>query len=313
MTWFRQLFEWRARDPTKHPPAGIRSLKLLRFCKLRLRLAKKQHSSRLKCVVQTREYLLLQIRIEIDQQIPACQQIYVGDRRVLSQIAAPEDDQPANLPIDPQQAFALKIFFAPLRAHPAQAFSGIFTAARSTQRFFVYIRRIDLDVVILNTRAEIFCQQDRNRIRLLSAGATGAPCAKGMSGFHAFEQRWQNFMTQNLPRWRVTEKRRDIDQDSIQELSNFFGTFANVFGVLGIAAHIELKHPAPEPALQRRALVAAEIETPLLRKLLQQILECDVLCHLRLLPFKRSSERASPILPRGITKSTHPVSIAACG
>ena len=79
--------------------------------------------------MQTAQNLLLQVGIEIDQNIPASQQIYMGNRCVLPEITSPKNHQATNLAIHPWQTLPMEIPFAPFRTHALDCFDRIFAAA----------------------------------------------------------------------------------------------------------------------------------------------------------------------------------------
>src|SRR5215831_1980008 len=134
-----------------------------------------------------------------------------------------------------------------------------------------------------------------------------------MSRLDALEQRRQDLMTQNFPRRRIAEKFGDIDENRVQQLIGFIRMVANIFAVFPVVSQVQLEHAAPETALQRRLLVAAEVKVALLCQFLEQVSKGYIFRHGLFLPLAISAEMVSPILSSGTIRSTQPVSIAACG
>src|SRR5262249_41682045 len=100
--------------------------------------------------------LSLQGRVEIDEHVAANQQIYVGNRGVLGQIAASENYQPPNLAVDPKQPLAVKIFLSPLGSSSQDSIERVLATVGGIQGLLVNISGVYLDIVILNSRTKMF-------------------------------------------------------------------------------------------------------------------------------------------------------------
>src|SRR6185437_14254997 len=124
------------------------------------------------------EDLLLQIGIKIDQYISAGEEIDVRNGGILAKIAAPEDYQAANLAVDAQQTFSMKILLAPFGTDPANRIEGVLTASRGIQGVVIDVSGVNLDVILLDARSEVLREQNCDGIRLFPAGTTGTPGTK---------------------------------------------------------------------------------------------------------------------------------------
>ena len=112
----------------------------------------------------------------------------MGNGRILGEIAASENDKPPNFASDAERFFPMKVFCSPFRTEPPQLIERILTTPGGAQGLFINIGRIDLYIIILDSRSKVLSQQHGDRVRLLAAGATRAPCAKGMSRLDLLQQ-----------------------------------------------------------------------------------------------------------------------------
>src|SRR5262249_14679444 len=80
-------------DAPKDSPACIQALEMHRIAELGFGLPQEQNPSNFERIVQAREDLLLQLRVEINQNVAASKEIYMGNRGILSKIASPKDHE----------------------------------------------------------------------------------------------------------------------------------------------------------------------------------------------------------------------------
>src|SRR5215475_230603 len=78
-------------DSLENPPASIQTAELSRIRELRLRLPEKKNAAWFERIVQSRQDLLLKFGIEVDQDIPAQKKVHMGDWRILTKVALPEN------------------------------------------------------------------------------------------------------------------------------------------------------------------------------------------------------------------------------
>src|SRR5947209_7018903 len=98
---------------------------------------------------------------------------------VRHQVAAAENEQAAQVAIGAQQAARRgEISLVKLRPDAAQLLRRIFATARNVEGVFVDIGGVDLDVVLAQLIAEVFRDQERNRISFFAGGAACRPGAK---------------------------------------------------------------------------------------------------------------------------------------
>ena len=93
-----------------------------------------------------------------------------------------------------------------------------------------------------------------------------------MARFQRLQYAGQNFAGEGLPTWSIPEELGDIDEDGVEEFVDFPGILADIIGVIGKAADVELKHAPAQAAFKRGLFIAAKVEAAPFGKLLQQVL-----------------------------------------
>src|SRR3954467_15428060 len=137
----------------------------------------------------------------------------------------------------------------------------------------VDIGRVDLDSLSEIVRAERLSEQHGQRVRLLAGGAARTPNAKRFVGGPFGQQCRNGLVLDEFPCWRVSEERRDVDQDGVEQRGELVSAGLQKIEVVLVALASDLVHPVSHAARQRRALVSGEVETPLIAHVAQQGLE----------------------------------------
>ena len=132
--------------------------------------AQKQISVVVQRVVEPGQDPALRLRREIDECVPADEQVEAGDGRVLRDVVPAEDDRPAQRTAK-HVAFALafEILRPEVFGKRGQVLGAI-PATPLAQRIFVDVRGIDLDPVDEACFPHRFAIQDRRRVGLLARG-----------------------------------------------------------------------------------------------------------------------------------------------
>ena len=147
----------------------------------RFRLAQDQVSGRLQGVVEDRHYLFLEHRSHVDQDVPAADEVYPGERGVLRKILACENahftdrlvDLVASVRLDEESAQTL-------RAYVGEAAIGVNGGACPFDRGLADVGAEYLDRCAIGLVAEVFHENDRHGIRLLTGRAARHPDADGL-------------------------------------------------------------------------------------------------------------------------------------
>ncbi len=141
------------------------------------------------------------------------------------------------------------------------------------ERPLVDVGGVDLDPVAERPDADRLGQDHRQRVRLLARGAAGAPEPDRPVGGLARDQAGDDLLGHRLPRPRVAEEGRHVDQDRVEEVRELVGVDLQVVDVVGVALHADHVHPLGDAAHQARPLVPREVEAAGAAEVLQQQLE----------------------------------------
>src|SRR5262249_18122850 len=138
-------------------------------------------------------HLLLRVRLEVDEQVPARDQVELRIRRIANQVVRREDDRlaqgvrnliavglPAEEPIETFPAEADELF---LRIQPRTG---------NLERRLVDVGREDLQIERTAPRRELLVQEDRDRVRLLAGGAARNPDADLVGRFGVLDDVWND-------------------------------------------------------------------------------------------------------------------------
>src|SRR5207302_1984972 len=98
--------------------------------------------------------------------------------------------------------------------------------------------------------------------------ATCAPDPDRLAGTPVGEHLGNDLGGERVPAFRVPEERRRLDEHGGEERVVLGGMLVEELRVVGDALQPAILHPPLDPPVQRRALVAAEIEVPRFSQLL---------------------------------------------
>ena len=144
----------------------------------RLRLSEEEIAAVLERDMENRKQVLLQHRLEIDQQVSAGNEIKPSERRILKDVVLREHNHRADLMVyDILRALARKVPAQAAHAHVLDDVLSIDTAARKLDRVGVEVRGKDLDVTPDVHLLHDLREEDRDRVRLLTCRTAGDPHA----------------------------------------------------------------------------------------------------------------------------------------
>ena len=219
-------------------------------------------------VVEQRHHPLLHAGLEVDEHVPAADQVHAAERRIPGQVVPREDAHVADGLEDLVAA-------VPLAEEPAQAFGRdvlcavrqVASRARLLERALGQIGAEDLEGW---ARLQLACrleQADHERVDLLAGGATRHPHPHGRSLRPVPHQARQELLAQHFIGGGVAEEGRDRDEAVFVERSDLVRVAFEVARVLLQRLDVGERHAPRDPPLDGRRLVRAEVGA---RRLAQQ-------------------------------------------
>jgi hypothetical protein len=247
-------------DPAEDAGLLVDRLEELLAAARRLAGAQEEGSSFAQTEVQQGEDAQLEIRLEVDQEVAAADDVEAAEGGILQDVLGREDHPLAELLAHPVDRVlflekALQPFRDDLRFDPA----GVDAVAGVLQGALGGVGGEDLDVQRLGDPLRFLHQQHRERIRLFAARARGHPGADRRVGLAGADQRDDHALAQDLPRVGVAEEAGDVDQEVVGEVGDLGGRLAKHAGVVAQLGHPGEPHPALDAAQQGGLLVAAEV------------------------------------------------------
>ncbi len=178
--------------------------------------SQKQVAAGLQREMEQREDGLLRVRLEVDQQVAAGDQIELRERRVANQVVRREDDALADVLRDVIAVrLEREVALEALRADAGQLLLAVDAGAGDFERRLVHVGRENLDVRILPARHHLFVQQDGDRVGLLAGGAARHPDPDLIVAGIApgpLDDLGDDFLLEDLERLVVAKESGDADQ-----------------------------------------------------------------------------------------------------
>ena len=214
----------------------------------------------------------LQLRREVDEHVPAQREVDARERRAARQVVLAEDgEQPDRLADLVALVGGDEMPLDQIRRDAIQRRRRIDPAAREEDRVVVEVRREDPDGPLRQLVAEGIRDEDRERIRLLARGTAGRPDAElAPAGARVGDHGRDHDVAQVVEQLRVAEELRDLDQEVAHEPAVLVGVPVHVAHVVAQAGRVGRRHPALQPAQDRRSLVGAEVDAALLSQVLEE-------------------------------------------
>jgi hypothetical protein len=234
-------------------------------------------------VVEERDHLPLEIGLQVDEQVPAGDQVERGEGRIADQAVHREDAHLAQLLSDvPARPVANEVALEALGRDVGLYLRGVVAGARLGDQLGVEVRREDLDEPPGGLPPEVLVHEDRDRVGLLARGAPGDPDPERGVGGLAGDEAGQDLPLERAERLRVAEELGDADEQVLQQPAGLVGILLQDPQVVGGGAGaLELDAPA-DAAQQGAFLVAAEVVPgPLLQQGADRV---PAVCELRVQP-----------------------------
>ena len=123
---------------------------------------------------------VLQLRVQIDQQVAAGDQVELGEGRILDQVLHGEDGHLADVLADAIGAVvAGEVALQTLRRDIAGNALRVAAVARRFDGVVVQVRAEQLHVAVALGGLQVFAHEDRQRVQLLAGGTARHPDAQG--------------------------------------------------------------------------------------------------------------------------------------
>ena len=222
----------------------------------RLRLAEKKIAAVLQRDMKDREQILLQHGLEVNQQVPAADQIQTAEGRILKDVVLGEDDHRADLMIyHILGAPAREIPAEPADAHILDDVLPVDALAGKLHRVRVQIGRKDLDIPPDVELLHHLGEQNRQRIGFLAGGAARAPDADLFRGLAFLHDLRDDPRLQHLEIIRIPEEGSDADQDLFCQRPGLLLIALQIIHVALQIAAVRDHDPPLDPAENRRLLI----------------------------------------------------------
>ena len=219
--------------------------------------------------MQDGHQILLEDRLEIDQQVAAADQIHPGKRRISGDVVPGEHAHVADRLGDTVLAVDLvEVAPQPLRRDVVGDALGIETQAGTLDAYGIQIGREDLYRPDAPHVRHEFRNHDTERIGFFSRRAPDDPHAEGIARRALLRELRKQPGVEQLKRLRITEKRRDVDENILKQRFHLRRRVTQVFDVSTQRIDLVQHHATRDAAVQRRHLVVLEIDS---HRLMQQV------------------------------------------
>ena len=216
----------------------------------------------------------LHLRVEIDQQVSANDEVHIDEGRILDQILGGKDEHLAHVPAEPVQVAVLdKKTLQPL---PGDIGGNPFAVGPLSGRFDgagvqVGGKNLDLDFFLRFFHG--LDEHHGHRVRLFSRGAARHPDPERLFVPRRPDEVGKRLIGQCLECLRVTEETRHADQQLREEPVQLVGILPEIADVLARVMDLENVHPAGDPTMDRVHLVAGQVVARLLPQQEQNLLK----------------------------------------
>ena len=222
--------------------------------------SQEKNAARVEHVMEERNQFFLRGRFQINEQIPAHQQIQLCEGRVLEHILDREHDPVAHL-------LAYRIAVLVLPEIPRQPLPtdlphgglGVDALAPPIQGDRIDVRGENLVFHPRIRIPETVIQQDGHGIHLFSAGAAGRPHPKRVAVLHLSDQTGQHVFLQMGERLGVAKKTRHADEQFLQQCVQLFGVLTKIQDIFFARCRFAHGHPPLDAADQRIFFVLGKI------------------------------------------------------
>ncbi len=211
-------------------------------------------------VVEGREEPVLQFRLEVDEEVPAGEQVEPREGGVLDDVLDREHHHLPDLLLDPVPAFHLhEVAAQPLGPDVLHDVGRVDPGARGRDGVLVEVGRVDLDLEVEVALVHQLVQQDGDGVGLLSGGAARHPGAQDPALRLPGDEPREHLGPERLERLRIPEEAGDVDEQLLEQELHLGGMLLQVAAVEFRGRDVVLRHAALDPADDRALLVLGEV------------------------------------------------------
>ena len=211
--------------------------------------------------MEHRDQLLLEDRLEINQDVAAADEIELRKGRVAGHVLLREDahvaDRLGDLIVLPLLG---EVPPEPLGRHVERDVLEVPACPRALDRRLARVAREDLNREVGAEIGHQLEEDDRDRIRLLARRAAGHPDAKRKVPLPVPDHLRKDPGGERLEGQRVAEEVGDLDQDVLIERLDLGGPLGHVAHVLGERVDLVEHHPPGDSPLDGRRPVVGEVD-----------------------------------------------------
>ena len=212
--------------------------------------------------MEERQEFRLQLRRQVDEQVPAAHQVELGEGRIHDEILPREDDHLPDGPGDLVAAIQLdEEPVQPLRRHIRGDVGWEHRRAGFLDGVFVEVGREDLERVAsgrLELLQRLF-EDDGQGIGFLPSRAGGHPDPQRLVGRAVFQQGRDDPGPQRFPPHRVAEEARDPDQEFLEQQLRLLGILLQIPDIVGDPINLVDAHAPLDPAIHRAVFVEGKV------------------------------------------------------
>ncbi len=233
---------------------------MLRKTAQRFRGPKNEASVRLQRIAKCGDDALLQRRREIDQEIPATDQIHPRQRGIFGDVVPRKNAHLANGAADLVAGFgagkeAPQTFGRDIQDRALAVNAG----ARLGDRAVAEVGSKHLDGIFQVFGFQKLHQRNSHRVDFLAGGAAGNPGTNGARPAIANDGRERNPLG-GFVNLGIAEEIRDVDQQVVKERLDLVGFLLQKLEIFFETLRLPHQHPAVQPAQNRGLLVLREID-----------------------------------------------------
>jgi hypothetical protein len=227
----------------------------------RLRGREHEVAARPERVMEDRHQPALERLIEIDEHVPAHDEIELRERRIAGDVLAREDAHVAHRLMDAMGAVGL-------REEAAQALEGyvrddvlaVSAGSRDVDGLLADVGGEDLEADVGGDFADVLQDRDRDRVHLLARGTAGDPDPNRGVAVRVIDDRREDDPLHRVVGLGIAEEARHRDQDVARERLRLGLALAEELHVALEVLDLLEHHPPPETPLDRRTLVLGEVD-----------------------------------------------------
>ena len=241
----------RAGSAAENPLPHADDLEPLAVRQQHLGLAEEKVTALAQREVETVDDLGLGLDIEVHQRVAADQQVQARDRGITGDVVAAEDHPAAQVRAEGELGAVLLEVFAPqLGRQPFEGLRRVEADPGVAKGIFVDIGAVDLDPFGTIFDPQRLGEGDRQRVRLLAAGAASAPHPDLAFRVNIRQQLGHDLPLQEGPRLRIAEESGHVDQNRVEQVTEFLSVALQLIPVLYVICRSGLVHPLADSPCQ---------------------------------------------------------------